>query len=164
MIQSEWNKTFRAALSEFLELPLERVLKQGQSEGLATYESFSTYFLESVKQSFDIFQGADKISVWYNLSYIVSLYDKSSSMKAQNFLLKLHTQRAKDILNPIGLRYLDSTILNNFIEYINDIGYQRTDIRVSLSAEYTQEPFEGHIRQIQFGYSTNAKGQSWHKV
>lgn len=163
MIQSDWNKVFRGALSELLSLPIEAVLKQGQNEGLATHNSFCTYFLESCAQSYDIYQGNDSTTAWYDLAYIVSVYDKKASDRAQQLMFKLHLQHSKDILNPAGLKYKDASIITNFVEYINDIGYSRTDIRIELAAEYSEE-FKEYISKIQYGFFTDPEDKSWHRV
>lgn len=163
MIQTEWDKTFREALSEFLELPLDRVIKQGQAEGLATSNAFCTFFLEGIEQSFDTYQGDGEITAWYLLTYVISIYDKKATNRAQSLMLRFHQQRAKDVLNPVGLKYRDATILNNFIEYINDIGYNRTDLTIQLAAEYS-EPYDGYIESITYGLNFEHEDKSWHKV
>lgn len=145
----QWNITIRKLISELTGVDISLIYKQGQTFAPITPDEFISYSLSRIETAATPYKIGEDFRTAAELTYVITIYGPDASLTALTLINKLQQQTAKDILQPEQLGLKSAYIINNITEYINNKGYNRTDIELLLSAEI-KDTVPGTINKVNF--------------
>lgn len=138
----KYNVLVRQLIHDATKIPLDLIFRAYQNDGRSSPPAdidWAAYYLTNVTADQNIYSVNTNFRLNYQLEYLISIYGKNNFDNVQRLKEYFGYNKAADFLHTNKLGYVTFTVINNFVETINELYYQRFDCRLILNAQELRE-------------------------